>query len=228
MTTDVARSAECVRCRTANHAGVRYCAACGELLPGMTGKQLDEGDASLASAGDRLGAAIVDWLIVAAICVLVGVIVARIPGISGALGAQSDIEAALRWLFAVAIGFFVSGAVFIAYYVIVLAMIASSGQSPGKKAVNIKIVKSHGRRTPGWGTALKREILGKLVLGFTLGPVLGSALQSELGFALGLVLGFALGLVLGSPLLFVSILIDDRRQGWHDKIADTYVVKIKN
>ena len=51
---------------------------------------------------------------------------------------------------------------------------------------------------PGWGTAALREILGRLI----------SAVVLCLGF--------------------LWIAFDNNKQGWHDKIANTYVVKVES
>lgn len=68
------------------------------------------------------------------------------------------------------------------------------GQTPGKMALGIKVVKP-GRQAPGMGTAILREILGKFLSGIALG----------LGYAWA---GW-----------------DPCKQGWHDKIAGTYVIR---
>lgn len=71
------------------------------------------------------------------------------------------------------------------------------GQTPGKMVVGIKVVDARGNK-PGLGTAALREIPGKI---------------------LSLVVPIFLG--------FLWIIWDERKQGWHDKIADTYVVRVK-
>ncbi|MCB9076519.1 MAG: RDD family protein [Anaerolineaceae bacterium] len=68
----------------------------------------------------------------------------------------------------------------------------ATGQTPGKMATGIKVVKTDGS------------------------PVtFGSALVRWLGYLLG-------GIPLGLGLLWVAF--DSKRQGWHDKMAGTYVV----
>ena len=74
-------------------------------------------------------------------------------------------------------------------------MVATRGQSPGKIAIGIKIVRTDGSSI-GIGTTLLREVIGKIV--------------STIFIFLG----------------YIWILFDGQRQGWHDKISSTYVVKV--
>jgi uncharacterized RDD family membrane protein YckC len=69
------------------------------------------------------------------------------------------------------------------------------GQTPGKMALRIKVVRTDGDPMT-YGRAAKREILGK----------------------------FVSSLLLGIGYLMVAF--DKQKQGLHDKIADTYVVKL--
>jgi len=70
---------------------------------------------------------------------------------------------------------------------------ATSGQTPGKMALGIKVIGTDGAPV-GWGKALLRYV-GYIISGLV----------------------FALG--------FIWIAFDSKRQGWHDKIAKTYVVR---
>ena len=123
----------------------------------------------IASVGQRLGA----WLVDA----VVGILVAAMGFVVGLV---------------LGVGF-ITLLVVIGYVVIYLWMVATKGQSPGKMAVKIKIVRMDGVSL-GFGGVLIREIIGKFVSGLVI--------------------------FLG----YIWILFDDKRQGWHDKIAGTYVV----
>ena len=126
----------------------------------------------IASAGQRFGAFLVDVVI----SVLVGIAGSAIGSvISGDLIATNTL-------------------VSIGYWIVVLILVATRGQSPGKMVIGIKIVKTDGRSI-GFGTTLLREIIGKFI--------------SSIIILLG----------------YIWILFDGQRQGWHDKIASTYVVK---
>ena len=69
------------------------------------------------------------------------------------------------------------------------------GQTPGKMAVRVKVIRTDGTQV-GYGCALLREVLGK----------------------------FLSKLLLGIGYLMVAF--DSRKQGLHDKIADTFVVQL--
>ena len=83
----------------------------------------------------------------------------------------------------------VSMLVAVAYFVIFWA---TSGQTPGKMALGIKVIGANGAPVT-WGQAILRYI-GYIV----------SGIVAALGF--------------------IWIAFDSKRQGWHDKIAKTYVV----
>jgi uncharacterized RDD family membrane protein YckC len=78
----------------------------------------------------------------------------------------------------------------LAYFVVFWA---TSGQTPGKMALGIKVIGTDGSRVT-WGKAILRYI-GYIISGVV----------------------FFLG--------FIWIAFDAKRQGWHDKIASTYVVR---
>ena len=145
---------------------MEYNTVTDEAPEGMTALEL-------ASRGQRFGAFLVDLVI----SIIVGAVGFMIGSAIGDLGQT------LNSVFG------------IVYWIIVLIMVATRGQSPGKIAIGIKIVKMDG--TPvGFGTTLLREIIGKII----------SAIILLLGY--------------------IWILFDGQRQGWHDKIASTYVVKV--
>ncbi len=200
---------ECHRCGTENRAAYRYCSTCGvSLINGETeraavesanttsdqtssGYRLADGDSAyqspsatayqseraeenvadyeIASALSRLGAWLVDIVISIAVVAVAGQIF-RVLGLS--TNPVSDII------------------LLIAYPVVVMFMVADRGQSPGKIALGIKIVRRDGsERKIGIGLAIMRELIGKFISGILL--------------------------MLG----FLWILFDDKRQGWHDKLG---------
>lgn len=81
-----------------------------------------------------------------------------------------------------------------------VTMIALKGQTVGKMIVGIKVVRGIDGEIPSWGESIKRWLVPQL-------PVLVP------------LIGFLLILV-----VYVSCVFDDRRQGWHDKAAGTFVV----
>ena len=76
--------------------------------------------------------------------------------------------------------------------------VALKGQTPGKMATRIKVVRADNGELPGWGPAAGRWVL----------PAVGYVL-----------------LILPGLLVHASLLWDDRRQGWHDKAVRTLVVR---
>ena len=85
--------------------------------------------------------------------------------------------------------------VWIVNIVYYIYFIGKSGQTPGKRILKIKVVKKEGNAAPGYIGAFLREFVGKFISGIVLG------------------------------LGYVWILFDKQKQGWHDKIAGTIVVK---
>ncbi len=154
------------------------------------------GTVELAGAGRRLGARILD-----AVIMLVAVLILFAVGIAAALGVDSEDwteenSAAVTGTF---IGFaLLAVAIGILYEV---TLIATRGQTLGKMAARIKVVRADNGLAPGWGKSIVRWII-PAVLGFI--PVVGWIL---------------------SLLVYVSLLWDKVRQGWHDKAAGTLVVK---
>ena len=69
------------------------------------------------------------------------------------------------------------------------------GQTPGKMAIRVKVIRTDGSEI-GYGRAFLREVPGK--------------------FLSGLILGIG----------YLMIAFDAQKQGLHDKIADTYVIKL--
>ncbi|MYF78639.1 MAG: RDD family protein [Chloroflexi bacterium] len=84
------------------------------------------------------------------------------------------------------------------YAFAVILLSAFSGQSPGKVLAGIKVVRANGMDM-GFGTGLLRETIGKLIA--------------------------ALPLIV--PLGFLWVLFDKENRGWHDKIADTKVIRVR-
>ena len=73
------------------------------------------------------------------------------------------------------------------------------GQTPGKMATSIKIVRADNGGLPTWGVAAGRWLI------------------PAIGYVLALIPGL---------LIHASLLWDDRRQGWHDKAVKTLVIKV--
>ena len=88
-----------------------------------------------------------------------------------------------------------------------VSLVATRGQTIGKMAMKIKIIRAGDGLLPGWDMSTVRWLV--------------PAIPSLIGLVppLGLV-----GLL--SLLVYVSLTWDKVRQGWHDKAAKTLVVKV--
>jgi len=136
--------------------------------PAAGNANLGTGDtAELATAGQRLGARLID--------IVIGIVLTVIVSFVDPLLLPILVGAAYETCF-----------------------VALRGQTPGKMAVSIKVVRADNGTLPGWGPAAGRWVI----------PAIGYTL-----------------LILPGLLVHASLLWGDRRQGWHDKAVKTLVVK---
>lgn len=158
-----------------------------------TGQQLE-----LASAGARLGARIIDIVIMAVVMILLLIIgVMALFGLdSGNSGTDDETTVGVAFFFGIA---GVAAAIGLLYEVV---LIATRGQTLGKMMTSVKVVRADDGSVPGWGKSIGRWII-PAVLGFV--PAVGWLL---------------------SLLVYLSLLWDSARQGWHDKAAGTLVIKV--
>ena len=168
----------------------------------------EEETVTLATPGDRLLAWIVDALIFTGI----GLVVAAIAfGFALSSRGNNVLPVIVFGLALLAV---------FAYFVFVLAMIARDGQSPGKKVVKIRVITVDGSAW-GWKGTLVRELLSKGLIAAVISGVVGWIFTQLLGPD---PLGIAGTLVY--LVLFIWIVVDENNQTLHDKIANTYVVKV--
>lgn len=133
-----------------------------------------------ASVGRRFAAAFIDSIIVG----LVGVVVGLALGLGGAVAGKTVLNGDLG---SNLLGMFVG-------WTYAVLFIGSKGQTPGKMAMKIKVIKEESGQAPGYGGAILREVFGKLI--------------SSVVLLLGYLWAFW----------------DGKKQTWHDKIAGTVVV----
>lgn len=164
---------------------------------GMTGPTTGTGQQlELASAGARLGARIIDFVImvvVSAVLIIIGL--SALFGISD--DSATDEELTIGWAFFLGTWALI-GLVGVLYEVV---MIATRGQTLGKMMTSVKVVRADNGLVPGWGKSIGRWIIPAVL---ALIPVVGPLL---------------------SLLVYLSLLWDSARQGWHDKAAGTFVIK---
>ena len=151
----------------------------------FTPRALAAADLPKAGFWIRAAAAVVDSLIAGA---LQGIIVFLFVGLLGLLlhgfDRDSMLMISLAWLLGSSVG--------VVYYVYFTAF---GGQTPGKMALRIKVVRTDSSSLT-LGRAFYREVIGK----------------------------FVSGIILGIGYLMVAF--DEKKQGLHDRMADTYVVRL--
>ncbi len=97
----------------------------------------------------------------------------------------------------------------VAYYVI---LTVAFGATLGKMAMGMKVVDRDGNKA-GAGPVLIRKVIAR---------ALGALLASVVGAGIGEAVGLAVAII-----IVIMILFDERRQGLHDKIGGTFVVKAR-
>ena len=168
----------------------------------------------IASVGQRVVALVLDMVISLVIPLLAGLVGFAI-GLIFIDDPQYDQGAAFGLLF-LALGFALFG--FLGWSIFVWFLVAKRGQSPGKMVLNIRIANVDGSQF-GFRGMLIREIVGKLLVVGVASTILGrifSQINEEMA---------TLGSLIVCLALVVWILVDDKNQTLHDKIAGTIVVK---
>ena len=161
---------------------------------------------SLAERGSRLLAATLDELILLAVSLpmIIGAMPAMVALVGGAVGGEADLESldtmsVLRAMVG-GPGTSITVLALIAWCVITAWLVATNGQSIGKRLVGIKVVRTDGSRASFARIFLLRNVVNGLP---NLLPYVGWLYQ------------------LIDPLLIYQ----ESRQCLHDKIADTIVVR---
>lgn len=81
-------------------------------------------------------------------------------------------------------------------------LVALRGQTLGKMVMKIMVATAEDGEVPGWGRSIGRFALPNLL---NLIPLIGGLL---------------------AIVVYISLLWDDRRQGWHDKMGTTVVIRV--
>lgn len=177
----VSQQVTCPMCGETQDDQALDCSSCGESLSPRRSRKPKKNNSRKAGFGIRLGAHIIDVIIINVSSVVVGFGVGIVMAVSGIDARETGIQVVLNVL-----GFVIG----MLYYAI---LESSEGQATvGKMAVGIKVTTTDGNRL-SIGNALGRYF-AKLI----------SALFCLLGF--------------------IWVAFDEKSQGWHDKIAGTYVV----
>lgn len=157
------------------------------VAPPVSPQPVDQSPASIgvvyAGFGVRFLAALIDGIVIG----LTGGVLGLLAGIAGAVSGSETVSLFARGLIQPFVGI-----ISVAYYVY---FIGSCGQTPGKMALKIKVIKVDTQQVPGYLNAFLREAVGKFL----------SAIVLLLGY--------------------FWMLWDEKKQTWHDKIANTIVIK---
>ncbi len=159
-----------------------------------------------AGVWKRFLALVIDWIILGVISWMLVLIVGGIFGISGAgLGSLSgDKDAVLGGaIIGIVLGMLLNFVVlFILSILYFVLMWKNSGATLGMKAVGIKVVDEESGNLPSGSQAFLRYLMGYFLPGIV--PYVN---------------------FLAYILLAIMIGVDEKKQGWHDKIAKTYVIE---
>jgi predicted Zn finger-like uncharacterized protein len=170
----------CSACGTVQSPGAQ-CVHCGATIIATASPVEDQ---SYAGFWIRGIAWVIDFLLIGVMQLVLGMLFGLAIDLLGISGdGDPSIDLAV-WLFGATLS--IGYAVFFTGY---------CGQTPGKMALRIKVLRADGRPI-GYGRAALREIFGK----------------------------FMSTILLGVGYLMVAF--DSRKQGLHDKIADTCVIKL--
>lgn len=152
-----------------------------DLRPTRGWTTSESSSGQIAGFAIRLGARIVDWLVVAVIGVVMVAVGVPAAGVGGP-------------------EMFILLPIVATLYEVPLT--AVRGQTLGKMILRIRVVRLDDGLVPGWGKSLGRGVIP-----------MAPALIPLTGW-------------IGALLVYVSVLWDDKRRGWHDKAAKTVVIKI--
>ena len=163
----------------------------------------------LAPRWKRLVAQIIDGLLIS--------IVLNIVGFFALLGTVRDVQRnglpLLDGAHHIGAILGIASVVIVAVYQI--ALIGTTGQTLGKLAMRIKVVREADGRQPSFGTACMRWLIQFIA------PVIAAA---PFGFHVGGSTGAQIALLVAPIIVYGPILWDRRRQGAHDKAAGTIVI----
>lgn len=100
---------------------------------------------------------------------------------------------------------------------------AAFGATLGKMALGMRVVGHNGEKASCIAILIREVTIqwSGFFITFPLQLMLGSALGTDAA-RVAVLFG-----ILTEIIIILPILVDDRRQGWHDKIAGTFVVKTK-
>ncbi len=166
-----------------------------------------------ASRWARFFAAVIDFIVLVVLWVILGAV--------GILGAERDMSESAESLSTLSRDTMVVVATAALYYI---ALTVAFGATLGKMALGMRVVGADGERA-GSGAVVAREVVGRAG-NYIVQIVLFIVLRAAMGDGSASVIAGLIG-ALVFLIIFLRILVDDHRQGWHDKIGGTFVVKAR-
>jgi predicted Zn finger-like uncharacterized protein len=170
----------CNACGTVQPPAAR-CVQCGATIV-ATASPINE--QSYAGFWIRVLAYMIDSILLVTVQTALSLLINMTIGMLGIATEGDPAINTIIWLFGAVLS--ISYAVFFTGY---------CGQTPGKMALRIKVIRTDGNPV-NYGRAALREVLGKFISSILLG------------------------------IGYLMVAFDNRKQGLHDKIADTYVIKL--
>ena len=172
--------------REENSQGAKDADTLNDNLSELRRKAADSTPLSQSKAGFwiRLVATMLDSFLLAALQFVLTLLISLIIDLLGIAAEGDPAVNMVLWLFGASLS--IGYAVFFIGY---------CGQTPGKMALRIKVIRTDGSPV-SYGRAVLREVLGKFVSSILLG------------------------------IGYLMVAFDSQKQGLHDKIADTYVIKL--
>lgn len=178
--------------------------------------RLDNGHrVRLASSANRLAAKILDTMTMTILAMLMLIAAERtILNLPEDFDINNNLSGDLliRFLVTFVLSFLIVGFV----YEVLLTGLA--GRTLGRVFVQIKIIRTDNGATMGIGKSLLRWMIPALLASGCVAGFVASGLGGIIP-PIGIMLG------LGALLVYASLNWDENRQGWHDKIAGTVVIK---
>ena len=159
------------------------------VSPPQTPPQAAAAKREFAGLGARFLASTVDGMIVGAIYLVLMIPVFILGIVTASSGGNRDATATVSILILLLQG--IGSLIALGYYI----YFTGKGQTLGKKALKIRVVRVENGEAPGYLKAFLREVVGKMVSAAVLG------------------------------LGYLWMLWDGKKQTWYDKIAGTVVVK---
>lgn len=179
-------------------------------------------DVDLASAGERIGAVLLNWLFnLLAFIPIVWAILSVLPSAEQLDQMAFHPEEMQELVLAILSSTFfqIACALWLVYAIWQIVMMSKYGQSLGKRCLNLKVIKSNGEEAGFVGVVLLREVVYTFIL-TVVGVMIEIAFSMQEGAAANILS------VLLSLVCLVMLFVQKDRRTVQDFLANTVVVKL--